>query len=135
MKRFALLMIVLAACDKPSEDSCHKAIANMKALLGTANLNDDAGLQAEIRRCKGSSSKKSVQCAINATSLDALRACGFTKIPAGAGTPPSAGSALPPASPGSATPPPGPGSAPPPPSTGSAAPPPSTGSGSATPPT
>lgn len=89
MKRFALVLglaaISLAGCNKPDEESCRKAISNMKSLLGTDSTNSDIG--GEVRRCRGASSKKNVNCAIAAKSIDELRACGFAlKPPAAAGS-------------------------------------------------
>lgn len=90
MKRFALVLglaaISLAGCNKPDEESCRKAISNMKALLGTDSTNTDIG--GDVRRCRGASSKKNVECAIAAKSVDELRACGFALK----STPPAAGS-------------------------------------------
>jgi hypothetical protein len=80
MKRFAvvLVLVVLAgACDKPSEENCRKALANVRTLLGTNNPTLDT--EGDVRACKGGSSKKTVECAMNATSREQLKACGFFK--------------------------------------------------------
>jgi len=101
-----LSLVLAIGCNKPSEENCRKAIANMQALLGTEHLLSDADLQGEIRRCKGGSSKESVDCAMKATSIDELRACGFAKIPDRI-TPapdPKAGSAAAPAADGAGAP-------------------------------
>lgn len=83
MKRFVLvfgLVLSFTGCNKPTEESCRKAISNMKSLLGTDSLNSD--IAGDVRRCRGGSSKKVVDCAIAATSQDQLRACGFPlKVP------------------------------------------------------
>lgn len=71
----------LAGCKKPSDDACRKAINNMRHLMGTDNIRDDKGIEGEVRRCKGGSTKKAVECAINATTLDDLRHCDFFKVP------------------------------------------------------
>ena len=86
MRLSILLACVLsaAACSKPTEGDCRKAIANMQHLMGTDNLRDNDGIESEVRRCKGGSSKKAVACAIKATTLDELRACDFYKVPANA---------------------------------------------------
>lgn len=76
-----LAVLALAACDKPTPEDCRKALLNMQHLLGTENLNTDANLQGEIRRCRGGSKRKAVECAIKATTLDELRACDFEKVP------------------------------------------------------
>jgi hypothetical protein len=82
----AVVVVVLGAlavggCDKPSGEECRKAILNMQSLLGTDKLLATEDLQGAVRRCKGSSAKKSVQCAMDATSLDALKQCDFMKVP------------------------------------------------------
>ena len=72
----------LAGCDKPTPESCRKALLNMQHLLGNdAGTIDEAMIGAEIRRCRGGSSKVSVECATKATSLDELRKCSFYKVP------------------------------------------------------
>ncbi len=84
MKRFAILCALacafgVAACDKPTPESCEKALLNMQALLGTDNLNTAASLQGEVRRCRGGSTNAAVECAIKASSLDELSKCDFEK--------------------------------------------------------
>jgi len=69
----------LAACDKPSSEACEQALRNIQRVLQTDNLGTTEGLQGEIRRCRGSSSKKAVDCAIAATTAAELSACDFKK--------------------------------------------------------
>ena len=97
MKRFAVvlgLLMLAGACDKPSEENCRKALSNVRALLGTGS--PEADVQGDVRRCRGGSNKKTVDCAMHATSIDQLKACGFFKVPpkkegdAGSGSAPSA---------------------------------------------
>ena len=71
-----------AACNKPSEENCRKALVNMRHLLGTDKLSQVAtSTEGEVRRCRGGSSAKSVDCAIKATTVDELRACKLIKVP------------------------------------------------------
>ena len=83
MTRLGLVIIAVlslasvAACDKPTPESCEKALRNMQQLLGTETLNTTGSLQGEIRRCRGGSSKEAVECATKATTLDELHACHF----------------------------------------------------------
>lgn len=83
MIRVVLLMVALGAfgCSKPGEEDCRKAIANMQKLMGTESLRDPAAIEGEVRRCRGGSKKKAVQCAIKAQTLDDLRHCDFFKVP------------------------------------------------------
>jgi len=78
---FAALLVTVAAllsgCNKPSEAECRKAIANMRRLLDTDKVNVAGDVESAIRRCRGSSKKKSVQCATDAKSLEELGACGL----------------------------------------------------------
>jgi len=79
------LMIAMAlafmamSCEKPSEDDCRKAIANMRRLLGTDKATDANDMEAAVRSCRGNSHKKTVTCAIAAQSVDELKACGLLK--------------------------------------------------------
>jgi hypothetical protein len=80
MMRIAIaVLFVLGACDKPTADDCEKALRNMQQLLGTDNLNTTAGIQGEVRRCRGGSSKEAVACAIKAQSIDDLNKCDFER--------------------------------------------------------
>ncbi len=73
-----LCLVSLAGCDKPSEGDCKKAIANIRRLLGTDNLTEDAGQSAAwIRSCRGNAKKSSVKCAMEASTVDQLRRCGL----------------------------------------------------------
>lgn len=78
----ALLLGGVASCDKPSADSCRKALLNMQHLLGTDNQNDTAELEGEVRRCRGGSSNAAVECATKATTREELGRCDFMKVPA-----------------------------------------------------
>ena len=74
-------LLFATGCDKPSEESCRQAIANMQFLLGTEHLTEGQDMQGEVRRCKGGSSKEAVDCAIAAKTLEQLKACDFMKVP------------------------------------------------------
>ena len=89
MKPIALAVLLLAACNKPSPESCRKALLNMERLLGTENLGTEQSLEGEVRRCRGGSSKESVECASKASTFDELKRCDFYKVadqPAGSGS-------------------------------------------------
>jgi hypothetical protein len=97
---FALVLVV--ACNKPSDEMCRKAIRNMRTLLGTDSATSQTDINGDVRRCKGGSTKKAVECAAKATTVDELRACDFMGHKKGGDTEP-AGSAPPPACSGTAT--------------------------------
>ena len=81
MKRAMFVLLLLSACNKPSEDDCKRAILNMQHLLGTDKLNKTGDIEGEVRRCKGGSTKESVACAGSAATLDDLKKCDFNKAP------------------------------------------------------
>jgi hypothetical protein len=85
MKRLVLIALslcALAACDKPTDQDCRKAIANMQHLLGTENLNVNKSIEGDVRACREGSKKDAVACAIKAQTLEELKACDFYKVPA-----------------------------------------------------
>ena len=77
----ALSLCALAACDKPTDQDCRKAIANMQHLLGTENLSEAKSIEGDVRACREGSKRTAVACAIKAQSLDELKACDFYKVP------------------------------------------------------
>jgi hypothetical protein len=80
MKRLLFVLIMAAgaaACNKPTTEDCRDAIGNMQKLLGTGGAATMSDTEAEVRRCKGGSSKEAVACAMKATTLDELRKCSF----------------------------------------------------------
>ncbi|HVV83794.1 MAG TPA: hypothetical protein VHE35_12050, partial [Kofleriaceae bacterium] len=65
-----------AGCDKPSPSECRKAIENIRVVLGTAEQSEFGNATAAwVRSCRGSAKRKAVRCAIDATSMDQLKAC------------------------------------------------------------
>lgn len=87
----ATLALGAIGCNKPDEESCKKAIENMRKLMGTQGYGGD--LAPAIRRCRSASSRESVACASNAKSRAELEQCGFAhfdetpaKAPEGSGS-------------------------------------------------
>lgn len=66
-----------AGCNKPSADQCSKALANMRVLIGVASPTDAKGDAGDVRACRGGSTRKSVACASQATTLEELKKCDF----------------------------------------------------------
>lgn len=84
MKRSLLAVLVFGiaavagtgGCDKPSADDCRAAIANMKRLQNIEQSGvRTAETESEVRRCQGGSTKASVACRKNASTLAELKAC------------------------------------------------------------
>jgi len=82
MKRFAITIALLAcgllvACgsSKPSADECKAAIENMRQIRGTSKVDTGADPRRAVRSCQGNSSKKTVQCFINAKTTEDLDKC------------------------------------------------------------
>jgi hypothetical protein len=70
------LSLGTAACTtKPKDDDCKQAIANIRNLYGTAGFSQGTPPQAVVRSCRGSASRESVQCIIQAKSIQELEAC------------------------------------------------------------
>ncbi len=120
-----LAIVAMSGCNKPSDEACRKAIKNMRSLMGTDGPTSTADIDGDVRRCKGGSNKKAVECAGNATTLEELRACDFMKVPTKTPAADGSGTAAP--TPPTPTPDPGAGS------TGSAPPAAGSADGSAAP--
>jgi hypothetical protein len=69
------LALGAAACTKPKDDDCKNAIANIRHLYGTANSAQGMSPQAAVRSCRGSASRESVQCIIDAKTIQELQSC------------------------------------------------------------
>jgi hypothetical protein len=73
---FACAAVLSTACEKPKDEDCKRAVANIRNLYGTTNFAQGLPVQSAVRSCRGSASKESVRCVIAAKSLDDLGACG-----------------------------------------------------------
>ena len=75
MKLIAIGVVALAiaGCDKPSDESCRRAILNMQKVRGSESREID--IDGQVRRCRGGSTKTAVECAINAKTVEDLAAC------------------------------------------------------------
>jgi len=80
MRRVVLALLLLggaASCStKPSEESCEKAVNNIRKLTGQSHTDIGADKRAAIRSCRAQSSKDTVECMADARTSDELFACG-----------------------------------------------------------
>lgn len=81
LRTVVVLLFALGAggCEKPSEENCRKALANVRTLYKTDNADQHNDVAGDVRRCVGGSSKKAVECAMNAKTLAELESCNFGK--------------------------------------------------------
>jgi hypothetical protein len=76
---FVALVFAGSACNKPSEDDCRKAIEKIRELTGTDKIEGTEDVETAVRSCRGSATKESVKCAMEASSLEQLERCGLMK--------------------------------------------------------
>jgi hypothetical protein len=80
MTRVVLIGVVLlaaAGCStKPSEESCEKAVNNIRKLTGQSNTDVGADKRAAVRSCRAQSSKDKVECMVEARTVEELDKCG-----------------------------------------------------------
>jgi hypothetical protein len=69
----AIVALGLAACDKPTEADCKKAIENLDRIHDVTT--EPAKTAAAVRKCQASATKSSVQCMINAKTKEQADAC------------------------------------------------------------
>jgi hypothetical protein len=72
---FACAAVFSTACQKPKEEDCKRAVANIRNVYGTAHFSQGVPPQAAVRSCRGSASKESVRCIIAAKTVADLGAC------------------------------------------------------------
>lgn len=72
-----LLVLFAAGCStKPSEESCEKAVNNIRKLTGQSNTEIGADKRAAVRSCRAQSSKDKVECMVEARTVEELDKCG-----------------------------------------------------------
>ena len=80
MRRVVLALLLLggaAGCStKPSEESCEKAVNNIRKLTGQSNTDVGADKRAAVRSCRAQSSKDKVECMVEARTVEELDKCG-----------------------------------------------------------
>lgn len=74
-----VLALGLFGCEKPTVENCRKALSNVRTLYKTDTADQQMATEGDVRRCVGGSSKKAVDCAMNAKTLAELEACNFSK--------------------------------------------------------
>jgi hypothetical protein len=69
------LLVPVTACDDAKEAECRKAISNIRKIYGTSDNSFGVSPEAMVRSCQGSTSPESVQCFIQATTVEDLQRC------------------------------------------------------------
>jgi hypothetical protein len=72
---FVCAAVLAAACEKPKEEDCQRAVDNIRKLYGTDNSTQGVQPRAAVRACRGSATRESVRCVAAAQSLEQLAAC------------------------------------------------------------
>ena len=71
------LAAALAGCtSKPTEEACDKAIANIRKLTGQAHSEVGADRRAAVRSCRAQSNRDTVECYVEAQTVEELFGCG-----------------------------------------------------------
>lgn len=71
-----LAALVAAGCEaKPSEDACKRAIDNLREISGLSRADVGADPKAAIRSCQANSSRATVNCMIEAKTMEDIVKC------------------------------------------------------------
>lgn len=71
----AVVVLPFAACSKPTEDDCRKAILNLQKIRGQESKPQEQDIDAFVRRCRSTGKVDSVRCLINAKTPAEADAC------------------------------------------------------------
>jgi hypothetical protein len=71
----AVCAVATAACNKPSEDDCRKAVLNLQRLRGLETSPHAPDPEPAIRRCRSSARPETVKCLISATNAAEADRC------------------------------------------------------------
>jgi hypothetical protein len=71
----ALAVALATGCDRPDEDSCRLAVENIQRIAQAGDRIERADTEAAVRSCRANASGESVQCMINARTMDDLLDC------------------------------------------------------------
>ena len=83
MKRFLLVVVAMisaggaSACNKPSAEDCRLAVTKVRDFYDSDSATKNADIEAEVRGCKGGSTKEAVACVLKAQSRTEFEACNF----------------------------------------------------------
>ncbi len=73
----AALVAALAGCAaKPSQESCEKAVQNIRRLTGVTHAEAGPEQRAAVRSCQAQSSKDTAECYMRAQTREELYKCG-----------------------------------------------------------
>ncbi|MBI4510820.1 MAG: hypothetical protein HY698_14395 [Deltaproteobacteria bacterium] len=70
-----LLLLGILGCDRPSEEECARAIANINKITAFESQAQGKDAAAAVRSCRSQGTKAAVQCWIRATSVEDLAKC------------------------------------------------------------
>jgi len=73
--RLVLLLLLLAACGKPSEEDCRRALLNVQKIRGLSDSPNAPDPEPAVRKCRSTASKTQVDCLIAARSQQDIDAC------------------------------------------------------------
>lgn len=71
----AVLLLPAAACSKPTDEDCRKAVLNLQKLRGQEGKTQPPDVEAFVRRCRSTGSTDSVRCLIDAKTPAEADAC------------------------------------------------------------
>jgi hypothetical protein len=66
MRRIVLLLGLVAACSKPSQDDCRKAVLNLQRIRGLDTSAHAPDPEQFVRKCRATGTPESVKCLIAA---------------------------------------------------------------------
>jgi hypothetical protein len=73
--RFALLLLLLAACGRPSEEDCRRALLNVQKIRGLADSPNAPDPEPSVRKCRSTATRSQVNCLIAARTEQDVAAC------------------------------------------------------------
>ncbi len=73
--RFALPVLLVFACSRPSEEECRRALLNVQKIRGLADSPNAPDPEPAVRKCRATASKDQVECLTAAKTDKDVAAC------------------------------------------------------------